>query len=272
MEPKLPHWFGSLEMRLGALLIVVAAGCAPALHPVEKLPQLQASSNSSGDVASLLERANEAYRMRTLASVSRAAELGLEAAALDMAASEGLMLATRSRIWLADHYDSPDRRDDEAVGAVKLAQLCRERDHDSTECAYLLALAVGVQARERHSTAVEGVKVMVQLLTDVATRDPRLDHAGPHRVLALVYLRAPGWPTGPGDPDAGLEHAKKAVELEPEYPPNQLCIAEALEAGGQTDASLEAYRRAGVSARMWLDRGEPDAAGWLEQAGQRGPR
>jgi hypothetical protein len=253
------------------LLTLLAAGCAPALHPVDDLPQLQSTAKAAGGVGELLERANDAYLERTLESVSRAAELGLEAAAIDTTGSEGLMLATRSRIWLSDHYDDPKRRDEEAVGAVKIAQLCRERDQDSSECAYLLALAVGVQARERRSTGVEGLKIMVELLTDVAQRDPRLDHAGPHRVLALVYLRAPGWPTGPGDPDAGLEHARHAVELEPQYPPNQLSLAEALEATGQAEASLDAYRKAGELARLWLDRGEPDAADWLEQAALRIP-
>ena len=54
-----------------------------------------------------------------------------------------------------------------------------------------------------------------------------------HRALALFYLRAPGWPKGPGDADLGLEHAREAVRLRPEHPPNLLAPGEALDAVGE---------------------------------------
>ena len=34
-----------------------------------------------------------------------------------------------------------------------------------------------------------------------AEGDPTIEDGGPDRALALTYLRAPGWPTGPGAPD-----------------------------------------------------------------------
>ena len=62
----------------------------------------------------------------------------------------------------------------------------------------------------------------------MSRRARALDHGGPHRVVAMVYRRGPGWPTGPGAPDEGLIEAGRAVKIAPEYPPNQLCLAEAL--------------------------------------------
>ena len=57
---------------------------------------------------------------------------------------------------------------------------------------------------------------MVKLLREAIAADPRLDHAGPHRVLALVLLRAPGWPVGPGDPEGALGEARAAAALFPD--------------------------------------------------------
>jgi hypothetical protein len=107
---------------------------------------------------------------------------------------------------------------------------------------------------------------MIQLLGEVLESDPELDHAGPHRTVALVYLRAPGWPTGPGDVDLGLEHARTAVALAPAYPPNQLCLGEALRRTDEREASREAYRRAEELALEWAETGDPDATDWLDRA------
>src|SRR5262249_38588973 len=69
-----------------------------------------------------------------------------------------------------------------------------------------------------------------------ASRAPDLEGAGADRALALLYLRAPGWPAGPGDPDLGLEHAKKAVAARADLPPHQLALAEAPAATGSHPA------------------------------------
>ena len=42
-----------------------------------------------------------------------------------------------------------------------------------------------------------------------------------------MLLRAPGWPLGPGDPEAALPEAQAAARLAPDYPPNQLVLGEA---------------------------------------------
>jgi tetratricopeptide (TPR) repeat protein len=70
--------------------------------------------------------------------------------------------------------------------------------------------------------------------------DPRFDHAGPHRLLGALYLRAPGWPASIGDPEEALSHLMSAVELDPSYPENHLYLAEALLANNRVaDADHE---------------------------------
>ena len=90
--------------------------------------------------------------------------------------------------------------------------------------------------------------------------------AGPDRVLALVYLRAPGWPSGPGDADLGLDHARRAVEIDPEYPPNRLALAEALRETEPPGAAREAYESAAEASRRLLEQGDVEAADWLDEA------
>ena len=85
---------------------------------------------------------------------------------------------------------------------------------------------------------------MLQNLNSAEAADPNYDKAGPSRVRALVLIRAPGWPLGPGDTDAGLAAARKAVSLQPDYPPNVLALAEALSKSGDAKGSHASYQHA----------------------------
>ena len=85
---------------------------------------------------------------------------------------------------------------------------------------------------------------MLQNLSDAENADPRYDRAGPARVRALVLIRAPGWPLGPGDTDAGLAAARRAVALQPDYPPNVLALAEALSKTGDDSGARKNYAHA----------------------------
>ena len=61
-----------------------------------------------------------------------------------------------------------------------------------------------MEARAHPTQALGLLKSMLQNLDAAAATDPNYDKAGPSRVRALVLIRAPGWPLGPGDTDAGL--------------------------------------------------------------------
>jgi hypothetical protein len=148
--------------------------------------------------------------------------------------------------------------------AVEAGQRCQQAAPASPACDYALALALGVQARERPSTATQGLKVMVELLQRANGSDARQDHAGPSRVLALVLLRAPGWPLGPGDPEAGLKAARQAVGLFPDYAGNQLALSEALLVAGDAAGSQAAAARALELARSAKAAGDREADTWLK--------
>jgi hypothetical protein len=243
---------------------LLLSGCASALHDPAEIPELPRAEIS--DAGPLLERAQRLYDKRALSEVAEAAQLWLQAAEADRTAIEGLVGATRAFVWLADHESDPELRKTTAGQAVDAGQLCEQREPRSPECPYWLAIALGVQARERRSTGLDAVDLMVERLQAVIERDPGLDHGGPHRVLALVYLRAPSWPAGPGDPDLGLDQARLAIAQAPDYAPNRLCLAEALVATEDPESGRQEYEAAARLAHEWLDRGVPDAAEWLEEA------
>jgi tetratricopeptide (TPR) repeat protein len=107
---------------------------------------------------------------------------------------------------------------------------------------------------------------MVELLRKAIAAAPTLDAGGPHRVLALVLLRAPSWPLGPGDPEAALEEARAAARLFPDAPENQLALGEALGKSGSPEAARTAYERALALAKAALEAGDPDADRWRADA------
>ena len=254
------------------MVLVTLVGCRPALHrPVELI---HPTAPNAGSMTERLIEAQSAFAGRSEAGARRAAQLYSAIAAAGkadgdpVASHDGLLGAIRTRVWLAAKVDDADERRSLVLAAVNAGQLC-ERDYPAdAACAYWLALAVGSQARERRSTAVDGLEVMEDRLRKAIELDPTLDHAGPHRVLALLFLRAPGWPTGPGDPDAGFEQAQVAVALDESYPPNLLVLGEALSAIDEAKSSRDAYRRALQSAERFRVDGHPEAVEWIAQASE----
>jgi len=217
-------------------------------------------------VETLLTQAGVLYATRTLEGVGKASEVYLQAARADASRIEGLVGAIRAQVWLVDHEPGAAVREAAATLAVQSAQWCLRIAPESAACHYWLGAAMGVQARERQSTALDALPRIEQAFLRAAGKDPGLDEAGPDRALALLYVRAPGWPTGPGDPDRGLEHARKAMLLKPDYPPNLLALAEALSATGDTDGSSKFYSRALELAKIRSAAGDADAVLWIREA------
>lgn len=250
------------------LASALACGCAPALRPpapAEPAPLARPSQSA----AELLAAAGEAFARRPdRAAARRSRDLYLAAAQADPAGTAALVEAIRVAGWLVEHEADPKERLALAESAVEAGQRCLSRAPQSPACEYGLALGVGLQARERSSTALDGLKRMVELLERAASADPGQDRAGPERVLAMVLTRAPGWPLGPGDAEAAVAQARRAVALAPEYPPNHLALSEALSAAGSEDEARAAAEQARTLALAPTTAAapEPDAAEWAAEA------
>lgn len=227
------------------------------------------------DVDELLDRADAQYWKQTVEGIEEAERLWTTAAASDASRTEGLIGMARAGVWLTGHLEDSEARARCALRAVQAAQWCAVIEPKNPACAYWLGAALGVQARERPSTGLDALKQIEAAFMRAAADDPGLEQGGPDRALALLYLRAPGWPAGPGDPDKGLAHAHKAVDLNPDYPPNQLALAEALAVTGDMAGCRAAYQTVLVLTRPHPGADgtddvpiDPEAAAWAEEARQ----
>ena len=173
--------------------------------------------------------------------------------------SQALIGVVRTVAWLVEHGAKEDRKAlvEEAVLA---AERCQPR---AGACDYWHAVALGLSAREQPLNALGLLPKIIALLKQAHAVEPTLDESGPARVLALLLVRAPGWPTGPGNPDDAVLEAQKAVERSPKHPLNELALAEALAATGDPAGAKAACERASALASA---RADADGADWVAQA------
>ena len=182
----------------------------------------------------------------------------------------GLVEAVMADARRSEHEADAGVRDQLALDATHKADSCLARERQAAACLYVHALAVGLEAQAHPARARELLNNMLADLTRAESVDPNYDQAGPVRVRALVLIRTPGWPLGPGDPEAGLIAARRAVSLRPEYPPNLLALAEALAKAGDTQAAREEYQRARDTIEALPSSTDRDE--WLREADQSLPR
>jgi hypothetical protein len=166
----------------------------------------------------------------------------------------------------SDHESDPKVRGDLATEATGYAGACLALDTHAAACLYGHAVAMGLEARAHPTRATQLLNNMLEALANAEAADPRYDQAGPARVRALVLTRAPGWPLGPGDAEAGLAAARRAVALRPKYPPNLLALAEALSKTGDEKGAHENYERARDAAQALAPADDRDD--WLREANQ----
>lgn len=166
----------------------------------------------------------------------------------------------------SDHESDSTIRGDLAADASRNADACVSLEPQSAACLYGRAVALGLNARAHPTQASAHLSAMLDALARAESVDPNYDEAGPARVRALVLVRAPGWPLGPGDPETGLAAARRAVTLRPLYPPNLLALAEAQAKNGDASAARDSYTRA-YDAALASPAGA-DRDDWLRQADQ----
>jgi tetratricopeptide (TPR) repeat protein len=248
-----------------ATAFLLFLGCAHALQKPQPLESTVGVPHAPS--AQLLAEADAGWARRAEPGQAAAAEqLYLLAARADPQSPESFAGAIRAKSFRLGREKNSAERGRLAQDAVAVGQLCEENQPAAATCDYWLAAALGLQARERAATAHDAMSLMVDLLRRAARNGAGIDYGGPRRLLAILLLRAPGWPLGPGDPEAALPEAQSAARLAPEYPPNQLALGEALRKNGRTPEARSAYSEALRLATTEPASADPDAAGWADEA------
>jgi len=243
-----------------ASFLALAAGCASGPRPAPQTPLL-----SPEEVRTLVASASTHCQMAAPQSERDAGHADAiraqQAAPRDRSA--GLALARCA------HLRADPETDAARVVAVteKGAEAARlvSSGPDDAEAAYLQAINLGLYLRAKGLVAIGRLSEMMALLKTAGAK-PDIDQGGPLRALGLLYIKAPAWPVGPGDLDAGLDLLKQAASKYPEHPLNHLFYAEALiEAGDHANARIELDQTRALSA---ADRYGDWAARWKKEADQ----
>jgi tetratricopeptide (TPR) repeat protein len=244
-----------------ATLLLLAA-CQSSMREPPPLRTLAPKVTQQRSADELVAAANTAWSQRGEAGEAAAAQDAyLAAAALDQHRTDALLGAMQA-IHYRVEYENGIAKGTLTDEAVEIGQWCTRLSPHDPACMYRLAIALGQEAREHPLRARDAVKNMLALLHDAIAIDASIDGNGPHRVLALVLVRAPSWP-GPGDAEQALVEARAAVAGSPDVAENQLALAEALAANDSSAEARDAYRRA---AQLAESIAEPEGATWRAQA------
>ncbi len=143
------------------------------------------------------------------------------------------------------------RRAQLLADASASAQQCLAMSANSAPCQYAQAQVQGLTAREHPLQAAAILKEMLASLAKAEAQDPTLDHGGPARLMAVVLLRAPPWPLGPGDVDGAVAAAQRAVQRAAAYPPNLIALAQAQAKSDSATAARASFEQAQKAVAAW---------------------
>jgi tetratricopeptide (TPR) repeat protein len=189
---------------------------------------------------------------RSLVRVTNAARLLEQAARALGNEYDPQWQAARTLAFLAENEPRVDFRREAARRGIAFARRARDLKPDGVEGCYWYALNVGLLADADRGYGLDAVGEMESALKHAVELDERHDWAGPLRVLGILHLRTPAPPASIGSPRKALRLLQRAAELFPDYPENQLYLAEALRDSDRVAEAEGALRRV-LDAPPWPD-------------------
>jgi hypothetical protein len=143
--------------------------------------------------------------------------------------SEAAWKFGRACFNLAERATNDTQRADIARTGITACLAAVARDTNSAPAHFYLAANLGelAQAQAPSLAAYRLVHEVEHEFLTAAELDVRFNYADPARTLGELYFKAPGWPLSIGSNRKAREWLGVAVKLEPNYPGNQLNLAEA---------------------------------------------
>ncbi len=166
-----------------------------------------------------------------------AMRLATQAFGLDRKTQNTGVLLARTAFYVADALDTDeDKMKKSAEIGVSAARAAGITEKNPEACFYF-ALNQGLILRSKGLFALNKLPEVHEALK-IAQKAEQLESGGPLRVLGMMYLKAPAWPSGIGDLDKALELLEKAAAGYPEHPQNFMFLAEALSEDDNKEKAL----------------------------------
>lgn len=138
-------------------------------------------------------------------------------------------LSSEIALHLAERQPHGADREALAAEGVKLAERSLTAGgKDDAAVHYYLAANLGLAINDHPVQAAENLHRLEEELALAVRLSKAVDQGGPLRLLGMLYLKAPPWPTGIGDGDKALALLKESVDMYGNHPLNHLFYAEAL--------------------------------------------
>jgi len=167
-----------------------------------------------------------------------ALRLAVQANFLDKKSKSAALVLSRVAFLVADSIDGDeDKIKKSAEIGVKAARSIGI-DQSNPEACYYFALNQGLIVQMKGLFALGKLPEIHEALK-TAQKVEQLDAGGPLRVLGMMYLKAPAWPSGIGDLDKSLELLEQAIKKYPEHPQNFIFYAEALMQDDNNEKALQ---------------------------------
>ncbi|MDX1952090.1 MAG: hypothetical protein SFY81_07880 [Verrucomicrobiota bacterium] len=178
-----------------------------------------------------------------------------ETRALYLVSTTNELFATRFAKAAFDwaEFATRDReREQIAQQGIEAARNVLRSNNKAAAGHYWLAMNLGQLARTKSIGALPLVSQMEKEFLRAIELDEKLDFAGPHRCLGILYLEAPGWPTSIGNRKKARKHLERSVVVAPEYPDNHLSLLEAYVKWKESEriySAMASYRKIVPGAR-----------------------
>ncbi len=210
--------------RRGVLVAALLAGCATT-SPRPAAPEVTRIHEEARDLEGELQQIGAAQDAVTL----RARLASLYLTLVDYPGAR-----TRERL-------------DNAQRALAHADAAIALDEERVEGHYYRAVAIGRVLELSTIPDLDQIDELDEAGKRARELDPSFDGAGPLRLLALLYWKAPAWPVGPeeaGEDEVIEALLREAIERAPTCAENRICLAEYLDDDGRRIEAIQQARAA----------------------------
>jgi tetratricopeptide (TPR) repeat protein len=229
---------------LAAGLLGTAVACGPARRPSEPVGTVRQALPE--EIPDLLHLAASSFdRCGPVDGVQRS--LAAAEAALSRAPGhpEANLHAARAAAWLLEFDDARDEaaRRELAGRGVGYAETVLAASGERVETVFLAGALLGLQLEAARVPGPGRLRRVHEYFRRAVDLDPSYDDGAPLRALGTLLVKAPSWPTGPGDAELGIELLSRAVREHPGHPANHYFLGEALQAEGRRGEAAISLQR-----------------------------